>query len=260
MDGPDAHRTLGFDRVVMSEMKDTALALLAERGPLGAIEWLSRQNDPPSIASTYADVVVHQYWVAHDLASVIQVGLAGIQFCLNLAHKYSVDVAGQVDGRKLTSPSLAESLKGTAKGLSYNLGSFCWPGWDEPGIVVGPIALAIGRDAASLNLRLALELDKGDVPLSRAHWLIAAHEMAIGNLEAARTSFDEGARSAAVGMVIEEQLLCKGFSLLARRLQDVDNAEIATELGRVKERLRKTANGPGLVQQIDTAESVFGRQ
>jgi len=116
-------------------MKDTALSLLTERGPLGAIEWLSRQNDPPAIASTYSEVLVHQYWVAHDLASVIQIGLAGIQFCLNLAHKYSVDIAGQADGRRLTSPSLAESLKGTAKGLSYNLGSFCWPGWDEPGIV-----------------------------------------------------------------------------------------------------------------------------
>ena len=240
-------------------MKDTALSLLAERGPLGAIEWLSRQSDPTTIASTYSEVLTHQYWVAHDLASVIQIGLAGIQFCLNLAHKYSVDVAGQVDGRKLTSPSLAESLKGTAKGLSYNIGSFCWPGWDEPGIVVDSTALAIGRDAAGLNLRLALELDKGDIPLSRAHWLIAAHELAAENLEAARTSFDEGARCAAMGTAIEEQLLCKGFSLLARRLQSVDNAELQTELDGIRERLSKTANGPALVQQIDTAERIFLR-
>jgi len=241
-------------------MKDTALTLLAERGPLGAIEWLSRQNDPASIASTYAEVLTHQYWVAHDLASVIQIGLAGIQFCLNLAHKYSVDVAGPVDGRKLTSPSLAESLKSTAKGLSYNIGSFCWPGWDEPGIIVGATALAIGRDAAALNLRLALELDKGDVPLSRAHWLIAAHEMAAGNLEAARTSFDEGARCAAMGNAFEEQLLCKGFSLLAQRLENVDNAELQAELNRVRQRLGKTTNGPGFVAQIDTAERIFRRQ
>ncbi|MEK6223007.1 MAG: hypothetical protein N2D54_12245, partial [Chloroflexota bacterium] len=68
---------------------------------------------------------------------------------------------------------LANEFKGKAKALNYNLASFSWPGWDEPGFMDIPTdILALGLQAAHENLRLAIELKKEEVRVSRAHWAI----------------------------------------------------------------------------------------
>jgi hypothetical protein len=73
--------------------------------------------------------------------------------------------------------------------LAYDIGSFTWPGWEEPGIRPTPDEIAFGRECASLNLRLAIELNKPPLRVSMAHWLIGAHALATGEFEKAETEF-----------------------------------------------------------------------
>lgn len=66
----------------------------------------------------------------------------------------------------LDSPEAAGSRENLVRPLGgecYNLASFAWPGWDEPGIVVGPAELAAGREAAGLCLEIRCDPANRDV-------------------------------------------------------------------------------------------------
>jgi hypothetical protein len=80
-------------------------------------------------------------------------------------------------------------LRQRAKHLAYNAGSFTWPGWREAEIDPSPADLAFGMDCARLNLRLAIELNRPPMGLSKAHWLIGAHAMALGDFDLAAKEF-----------------------------------------------------------------------
>jgi hypothetical protein len=78
-------------------------------------------------------------------------------------------------------------------GCCYNLASFTWPGWNDPGIVVRPMELGVGRQAAARCLEIRKnELKRADsfgYTLAMAHWVVGAHHMAIGDFEPARQQF-----------------------------------------------------------------------
>jgi hypothetical protein len=163
-----------FDAQLPAEVRQ----LLRSGDSFAAIERIHRTASPMEIAGRYRSLVSDLYWKAHDLPAVVLVGRAGILHCL---------------GRSLAESSPlepADALRSLAKGLAYDIGSFTWPGWEEPGINPTPEELAFGRDCARLNLRLAIELKKPPDRLSMAHWLLGAHALAAGDADEALGAFE----------------------------------------------------------------------
>jgi len=151
--------------------------LLRGGDSFAAIEHIQRHGAPPEVAARYESLVLDLYWKARDLAAVTVVGRAGILYCLGQRA-----VAG-------IAPEISAKLGQAAKGLAYNLGSFTWPGWEEPGISPTSDDVAVGRDCAKLNLRLGIELKKPPLGVSKAHWLIGAHALASRDFELAEKEF-----------------------------------------------------------------------
>jgi hypothetical protein len=151
--------------------------LLRSSDSFAALEHIQRHGTPLDIAARYESLVLDLHWKAHDLSAVIIVGRAGIIFCLGQS------IAAHV------SPEMATQLRSTAKSLAYNVGSFTWPGWEEPGINPTPDDIAVGRDCTRLNLRLAIELNKPPKALSKAYWLIGAHALVSRDFEFAEKQF-----------------------------------------------------------------------
>jgi hypothetical protein len=157
-------------------MMNGILQLLREGDSFAAIERVQVEGTPLEIAARYQNLVSNLYWKAHDLSRVVTVGRAGILYCL---------------GQSLVSksPEEIETLRSIAKGLAFDVGSFTWPGWEEPGIDPTAADLALGMDCARLNLRLAIELKKPADRLSMAHWLVGAQALAARDCELAEQQF-----------------------------------------------------------------------
>jgi hypothetical protein len=151
--------------------------LLRAGDSFAALEHIQRHGTPLEIAARYGSLILDLYWKAHDLPAVVTIGRAGIIYCLGQS------IAPQ------TAPESAEKLRSNAKALAYNIGSFTWPGWEEPGISPTPEDLAAGWDCARLNLRLAIELKKPPKALSMAHWLVGAHALASRDFALAEKDF-----------------------------------------------------------------------
>jgi hypothetical protein len=151
--------------------------LLRSGDSFAVAEWIQYEGTCQAIAARYQGAVSELYWKARDLPAVVTVGRAGILYCLGRAAE------GEI------SPENTEVLRGVAKGLAYDVGSFTWPGWEEPGISPSEAELATGRDCAALNLRLAIELKKPADRVSMAHWLVGAHALAKGDWDSAIAAF-----------------------------------------------------------------------
>src|SRR4051812_47986567 len=98
---------------------ETFTSLARERDFFTAIEHLQSAGTPVEIAKAYHTLMLDAYWKHKDLPCVVRLAPMGIGFCFTHAHR---------------DPALQTELLGVAKGMAYDLGSFTWPGWDEPGI------------------------------------------------------------------------------------------------------------------------------
>jgi hypothetical protein len=143
-----------------------------------AMELIQRHGTSSEIATRYRTLVGDLYWKAHDLAAVVLIGRAGILYCL-----------GQLLNAQIPGDT-AEKIGDAAKEMAFNLASFCWPGWEEPGINPSDEELAFGRDCARLNLRLAIQLKRPPRGVSMAHWLIGAHALAARDFDSAAKQFE----------------------------------------------------------------------
>jgi hypothetical protein len=151
--------------------------LLQSGDSFAAIESIQKTGTPLEIAARYDLLVRDLYWKAHDLPAVVEISRAGILYCL--AH---ASAAGQP-------PEVADRLRGTAKGLAYNAASFAWPGWQEPGIDPTPEQIAYGHNCARLNFRLAKELKRPPLVVSRAHWVVGAYALSSAEFDIAARQF-----------------------------------------------------------------------
>jgi len=152
--------------------------LLRNGDSFAAIEHIQRQGASLEVATQYDALVRDLYWKAHDLPAVVTIGRAGILYCLGQA----IVADGLSDD--------AKKLRSFAKGMAYNVSSFIWPGWEEPGIDPTPDDLQLGRDCAALNLRLAIELNRPPKAMSMAYWLVGAHALTSGDFDRAEKEFE----------------------------------------------------------------------
>ena len=188
----------------------------------------------------YSEAMRHAYWEDKDLAGAIAIAFAGISRLL-------------ADAR-LADVSRSLELRVQAKQLTYDLASFTWPGWDEPGIIVTPPEMRAGLAAARANLRMAQELEKGDLPLSRAHWMVGAHELSSGHHGEAHASFERAAEHAArAGNAAEAELALAFTALAAAALDPSASASLDDALVR----LAGVEGGGDLVTQVTTAREAL---
>jgi len=218
---------------------ESALQILKESDSFAAIEYLNSGPEPRAVMQAYGKLVGHLYWQEKDAPRALSLGLAAISYA---------NFPGEDE-------ALALHLKSSAKAMAFNLASFAWPGWDEPGIVLDGTTAAIGMEAASYNLRLASELAKGDLPLARAFWMVGAHLLAAGDFPEAAANFTDSSGYAAKAGARNEALLAQGYGALSDLIQGDINARAA--LDAVKSELTPLPDGPFFVEQLATAERVF---
>ncbi len=211
-----------------------------------AIEFVNSQGEPQVVAKRYLDLAMDFYWKEKNVPAVVNFAQAGIHYCLLKAQDYSKD-----DALK---------LKGIAMALSYNLASFTWPGWDEKGIVISKADLNTGLDAAKLNLRLALELEKGPAAISVSHWAIGAQYLALGDYDKAIESFTAAVEKAREVQDKASELMNAGYIGIAKILAGKEK-DGQKEFDDAQEGLKqqKTEDADFYSKQLHTVLKVFSK-
>ena len=223
---------------------ESILERIAAQDTFAAVDSLAREEDPTTSAKAFVEVMRHLYWQKKDMHKSVQIAQAGAHFCLTISARAGID------------PAQATNLRGIAKGLMYDIASFTWPGWNEPGITITAADLELGLDAAKANLRMARELNKGDLPMSRAHWMLAGHRLCSKEFAAAKEDYLSAARYATAAGSEPDALLSRGFACLADLLAST-NPSASAELDVVVEQLNAIEGGPEFAQQILTAKQAL---
>ena len=226
-----------------------ALKLLYASDSFAAVEFLNQQPDETAVAAAYRTLQSHSYWITKEMTLMLLVSHAGIQYCLDRGE------AAAAAGRM----AHAFLLRGEAKALAYDLASFCWPGWDEPGVQLDVAHRSAGGDAARLNLRLALELDKPPLALGRAYWLLAAYLLIERQFGAAAIYFYRAAGYAAVAQETTEELLFMAYAALAAKLTHPQDKRRGAAFAAARKRIQTIEFGKEFLDQIDTAAKVAVR-
>ena len=224
------------------------LSAWTEKDSLAAFARLEASGPAELVAQRYAALVQHLYNDRKDLPRMILAARSGIQFALLRAQELD-----STDAKRAT------QLRGQAKAMAYNLAANCWPGWIEPGISIGATECAIGLDAARINLRLGLELERPAEPLGHAHWLLGAQLLAAAQFEASAAEFAKSAQQFAAATKPTEEKMAQAYEKLARRLEHADDSRRQDELKQSLAALESLANDDSkfFAEQIRTAEKVF---
>jgi hypothetical protein len=232
-------------------MLDQIRHLLRTGDSFIAIEEIQRTGSPLEIAVRFHSVMKDLYWKAHDLPGLILIGRAGILFCIS----HSL-VAGE-------SPESIEKLRSTAKAITFDIGSFTWPGWEEPGINPTHADLAVGLDCARLNLRLAIELKKPADRLSMAHWLLGAQALATRDHQLAQTQFQlaQDVLPSNDPATLKLQPLNLGYLAIARLMENPNDAVAQTQFDQITGQLTadSSEDAKSYLTQLDSARRLFVR-
>lgn len=183
----------------------------------------------------------HTYWQEKDLASCLAIATEAIH-------------AGEEASRDF--PDSSYEVLSSVKRLCYDIASFTWIGWDEPGIAPSEAQISLGKAMASRNLQLAIQLDKGDLPTSRGYWMVGAHLLTAGKFELALSEFDEAESYAVMSGSRPDVLLCQGFMLLCQKLLGTVQEEI---LSSHLELMRGEEECAPFADQIETVVRVLAR-
>lgn len=235
-------RSLEMRRALAKE----SIAILREKDSFAAIEHISGHADPKIATQVFGDLANYFYWKEKDLAASVAMGRAGVQFGLAAGERL-----------KKEDPAESQEIRSVAKALSYDIASFTWPGWGEKEIEIGRGELAAGLDAAKTNLRLALELKKGETPMGRAHWMLGAQLIAHKKYDEARKQFESAVEHFARAKNEGERLLSQGFLALVGILESPDNEAERKALAQTNDALSKLEDGPFFKEQLSTAMTVF---
>ncbi|HLJ56388.1 MAG TPA: hypothetical protein VKT77_15220 [Chthonomonadaceae bacterium] len=216
---------------------------VAEGDVLAVVERIVAESEPLDAARRLHGLGNHLYWKVKDLPGSVAALRAAAQHGLTAAEG---------------DPERRNALRSEAKGACYDIASFTWPGWDEPGIEISASDIAVGYDAARTNLRLAQELEKGDLPLSRGHWMLAGQALARLSHDEAIEHYGHGARFAEAAGVEAERLLCKGFASLAGLVAHPEDGGAEARVRSALSGLASLEGGKFFADQIQAAARVFG--
>jgi hypothetical protein len=172
------------------------------------------------------------YWEKKDLASYVVVA----------THLLDTALANSVGTTEVSKFFAARSL-----GLSYDIASFTWPGWDEPGVTVSPALRAAGLEAARLNFKLAQNAQVPDGVRKAAHFILGAQLLAAGDVTEAINVWSSSPDAQGT----------HAWILLANVVQGADPAELnalSQELRRQGGEAAETA------KQVQAARAVFMSQ
>jgi exonuclease VII small subunit len=194
-------------------------------------------------------VMKHKDWQEKDLVGALAFARAGTHFGLQ-----SALLNDQTD------PELAYKLRSRAKGCAYDFASNAWSGWDEPGIFITQSDHEAGFDAPRVNLRLAIELERGDLPASRAHWMVGAYHLEDGAYDQAIASFEEGMKFARQAGSQADEMLNQGYILVARLLVSPEDSASHEDYETLKSSFQEIERCESFIQQLDTALKVFSPQ
>src|SRR5581483_6103551 len=231
-------------------MLEEAITRLGNSDTFQLIEWLDAHPDPLDVAKVYVELANHLYWKAHDVPKMAAISRAGIQYCLSRARQ-----AGE-------ETDTGRMLRGLAKGIAYNLGANTWPGWDEHAVQLTRSDLAIGLDAARLNLRLAIELKRDAKPKANAHWLLAAQLLAAGDLAGADAMFAAAIQEAASLDDRAFRGMLEGYVAMSAVLQKPGDAGVRARYAEAVAALRGMGadDGTFFADQLETALAYFPRE
>jgi hypothetical protein len=229
---------------------EATLKTWTDQDASAAFAQLEESGAPGEVAQRYAALAQYLYNDRKDLTGLILASRAGIQFNLNRASALDA-----------TDERAAAEHRGHAKAIAYNLGANCWPGWMDQGISITATERAIGLDAARLNLRLAVELNRPAEPRGHAHWLLGAQLLAAGQFDAAAAQFTDSARHFAEAEKPTERQMALAYESLTRRIHQPGDAARQKALMQSLAALEALDNDDArfFAEQIRTAEKVFAK-
>lgn len=222
-------------------MHEMILGLLKSADTFAAAEEVQKDGSSVEVAKRYEQLVLNLYWKAKDLPAVVIMSHFGLSYCLTNARQ----------------GDHATWLLDSAKKIAYNLASFCWPGWDEPGITISEGDIQIGSDAAKLNLRLAIELNRPPLGMSMAYWMLGGYALVFRDFRAAAARFTQGIELAGKAQDEGQVSSNEGFLALSRIGQNDPSGE--AEFARVLEQLeiQNTDDSKEYARQLRVARRVF---
>ena len=215
----------------------------AAEGAFATIAALAEVEDLDHVADAYRETMRAAYWDDKDVHIVVAVAYAGVSRLLTEAARVDVDDETEF------------ALRSAAKGLTYDLASFTWIGWDEDGIELTSSERSAGLAAARTNLSMAYALDKGDLAISRAHWMLGAHLLTADDPVNAIGAFEEAERHATLTGELADAALNGAFRALAALVAEQASE---TQFSDAMAGLRSVDGGPDLAPQVDTARAVIG--
>ncbi|QQE12942.1 hypothetical protein JD969_05635 [Planctomycetota bacterium] len=229
-------------------LTDAAKEKMDAEGIDATVAYLKTSDDLVGALDAFDELIRKAYWQDKNLDAVLTLGNAAIAMGVD-------DIAFSSDSDELADEYVIERK---VKTIAYNIASFCWVGWDEPGIEISDDAIEAGLSAAKLNMKLAKILQVDELPMSRAYWMLAASELTQFNFKAAKQGFEIASEMAGSAGSETEQLLSTGFAYLTEILDPevVDVSTQATQLNVIKMKLRFTQSGASFVDQLETAEAV----
>jgi hypothetical protein len=188
-----------------------------------------RSIPPDAFLAAARQVRQTLYWEKKDLASYVVVATHLLDTAL--ANSKETSEGAQFFG--------ARSL-----GLSYDLASFTWTGWNEPGVAVTPALQAVGLEAARLNFALA-QLDTVPESVRKgAHFILGAQLLASGDT----------AEAIRIWSSSPDPQSTRVWVLLAKVVQGGDTSLLDTTL---EELLAQGGEAEETAKQVKTARSVF---
>jgi len=194
-------------------------------------------------ADAYNEAMKSAYWEHGDLPLAMGLAFGGVSRLLR-------DAAGADD-------ESGYRFRSAVKAMTYNLASFAWPGWDQDGVEISENEAAAGLAAARMNLTLAQDLEKGDLPESRAHWMIGAHLLTAGDARSAADAFAKAKEHAAAdGTSLEDVRLNDAFWWLASAAAGEPRAHEG--LAASSALLAEVEHGDELVGQVTTVRRILG--
>lgn len=193
---------IGFSALLPQDEFTKELAqvdhLLQTKDSYAAVEYIQSQSTPGRVMTLYTAATIHFLHKKKDMKAFVRLSQAGIQ--------YELTMAGLTKD-----PKQAAVYRAQAKTLAYDLAANVWQGWGPGTFAATKEQQRVGLDAARLDLRLAIELDKPAIKLAYAWWMLAATQMGLGDYTAARKGFEAAAAAARKARNEIFELSARGF-------------------------------------------------